>query len=290
MDDRTGAFEAYTLAADLLELREIYAGYFERVAADDWARPTERRPEAWTLHHTVAHLAATATGLNQAIAAALAGAPGPLAERALQREDLKAYNQEALAALAGQSDAELVALFLGALAEAARIAARSEEAALAQQIDIPFYQTNPTIAQTLGIQLVHAGIIHAAQVAIGQRAQPIWNFYRPGLMRRQLTRFFTNMALVYWPERAGDLHATINFTVNGKGGGSWYVSLAPELARAYVGKADKPTLSLTFAGAELFCKMLTYRTSIWRNVLLRRIRVSGDLGLAQRFTGYFTPT
>ncbi len=290
MEDRTGAFEPYTLAADLLELREIYAGFFERVAEDDWARPTERRPEAWTLHQTVAHLAATAIGLNQAITATLEGMPGPFAGRDLQRSELKAFNQEALDAIVEHTDAELVEMLLGALSEAARIAARTEEPVLSQPIAMPFYHSNPTIAQTLAVQLVHAGIVHGAQVAVGPRAQPIWTYYRPGFMRRQLTRLLLNMALTYWPERAGDLHATISFTVNGKGGGSWYLSVAPELARAYMGKADKPTVALTFASAELFCKVITYRTRIVRNLMLRRIRVNGDLGLAQRFTGYFTPT
>jgi hypothetical protein len=290
MDDRSGAFEPYTLAADLLEVREIYAGHFERFTADDWARPTERRPEAWTLHETVAHLAAVAIGLNQAIDATLEGTPGPLTGRNLQRSDLKTFNREALDALAPQTSADLVALLLDAMSAAARTAARLEASTLATPVEMPFYHTNPTIAQMLGIQLVHPGLVHGAQVAVGQRAQPIWNFYRPGLMRRQLTRFFMNMALVYWPERAGDLHATISFTVNGKGGGSWYISVAPELARAYMGKAEKSTVALTFASAELFCKALTYRTSLWRNVLLRRIRVSGDLGLARSFPRYFLPT
>lgn len=290
MDDRTGAFEPYTLAADLLELREMYAGYFERLSPEDWLRPTERRPAAWTLHQTVAHLVALASGLNQAIDAALAGVPGPLEGRDWQRGDLKAFNTESLEALTPHSSGELTALFLSALSDAARTAARLEEPLLGIPVPLPFYHTNPTIAQALAIQLVHAGIIHAAQVAVAPRAQPIWNFYRPGLMRRQLTRLFMNMALVYWPERAGDLHATVNVTVNGKGGGSWYLSMAPELARAYMGKAEKANAAITFASAELFCKMLTYRTSLWRNVLLRRIRVSGDLGLARRFPTFFAPT
>lgn len=290
MDDRTGAFEPYTLAADLLELREICAGFFERVAADDWARPTERRPEAWTLHETLAHLTATAAGLNQLITATLEDTPGPFAGRDLQRSDLKAYNREALDAFTPHSSTELVDLFLSELSAAARTAARLEEPALSAKVAIPFYHTDPTIAQTLAIQLVHPGIVHAAQVAVGQRAQPLWNYYRPGLMRRQLTRLFLNMALAYRPERAGDVHATISFTVNGKGGGSWHISVAPELARAYVGKAEKPNVALTFASAELFCKTLAVRTPIWRNIVLRRIRVSGDLRLAQRFSTFFAPT
>jgi hypothetical protein len=161
---------------------------------------------------------------------------------------------------------------------------------LSQRITMPFYHTPPTIAQALAIHLVHMGIAHAAQVVVNSKAQPIWNFYRPGLMRRQITRFFMNMALVYWSERAGDLHATISITINGKGGGSWYLSIAPELARSYVGKAEKPTAALTFASAELFCKALTFRTRLWRHILTGKIRARGDLNLASNFPQYFSPT
>lgn len=289
-EDRIGAFTSYALAGDLLELREIFAGFFERVKPDDWNRRSERRVAAWTLREVVAHLGAVAEAFNTAAVAGLAGQAALELPGITRRADLKAWNKAEIAARADKTPAQLVDALLATLSEAARQAACLEVDALAREVQTPFYNRPLTIAELFGGSLSHAGIVHAAQVANPVRKQPLWLFYRPGMMRRQLTRFFHILGLAYWPERGGELQAAIAFNASGQGGGSWLVRVGPEGGHGQIGRLRSPDLSLSFASADLLCRVFTVQTSPWRALLLRQLSVSGDLGLARRFPRLFNPT
>ncbi|NTU84137.1 MAG: hypothetical protein HGA45_33010, partial [Chloroflexales bacterium] len=271
LEDRIGAFTAYTIAADFLELRQIYAGTFERTKEEDWAKKTDRRAEGWTRRQALAHVDSVTHTYNAAIMAGLEGRPVDIPGFA-QRTDLKEVNRAAIEARADMPVADLVASFLGALEEAARLAAVMGHEQLGHLVATPFFGATPTVAELFGSSLAHAGIVHGAQLAIA-RARPIWIYYQPGMMRRQLTRFVHMCALVYWPERGGDLHATIGFSVEGQGGGSWMVRVGPEGGQGKIGIARTTDVRLTFASADLFCRTVTFQTQIWRQLLLRRIRV-----------------
>jgi hypothetical protein len=288
LEDRIGAFTSYTLAADFLELREIYAGGFERMKEEEWARRTDRRPGGWTMRQALAHVEAVAQLYNTVITAAQEGAPVqvPGLER---REDLAAVNRAALEARAERSVAELTGSFLGALEEAARLSACAEPEQLGRLVKVPFFGSTPTVAELFGASLTHAGILHGAQLATS-RARPIWIFYQPGMMRRQLTRFFHTLGLAYWPERGGDLHATLGFHAEGQGGGSWTVRAHPRGGHGKIGVPRTADVSFRFGSTDLLCKLVTYQTQPWRHLLTRQLRVSGNLGLARRIWRLFSPT
>lgn len=288
LEDRIGAFTSYTLAADFLELREIYAGTFERMKEEEWGRRTERRPEGWTRRQALAHVDAVAHTYNRAIEAGLEGRPVEVAGMA-QRSDLKAANQAAIEARAELPVADLAASFLGALEGAARLAATLEADGMGRLVPVPFFGTTPTVAELFGCSLAHAGIIHGAQLALA-RSRPIWIYFQPGMMRRQITRFIHNFALAYWPERGGGLHATIGFNIAGQGGGSWFVRVGPGGGVGKIGLARTNDVTFTVAGSDLFCKLMTYQTSVWRPLALRQLRVSGNLRLARRLPELFRPT
>lgn len=288
LEDRIGAFTSYTLAADFLELREIYAGTLERIEPADWSRRSERRPNAWTLQQTLAHVAAVAETYNAAIMAGLEGRPVKIPGLET-RHDLRSANQQALEARSALSPEELSEAFLGALEAAARLVAPLGAEHLGRIVPVPHFDGAPTVAELFGCSLAHAGIIHGAQL-VASRARPIWIFFQPGLMRRQLTRFFHNLALSYWPERGGDLHATIAFNVAGQGGGSWYVRVRPEGGQGRIGVARTRDVTFDFASADLLCRIVTFQTPPWRALLTRRLRVHGNLRLARRLPQLFTPT
>lgn len=288
LEDRIGAFTSYTLAADFLELREIYTGTFERLKEEEWGRRTERRPEGWTRRQALAHVDAVAHTYNRAIEAGLEGRPVEIAGLT-ERSELKAANQAAIEARAATPVAELVASFLGALEEAARLVATLEAEGMGRLVPVPFFGTTPTVAELFGCSLAHAGIIHGAQLALA-RARPIWIYFQPGMMRRQITRFIHNFALAYWPERGGDLHATLGFNVAGQGGGSWLVRVGPGGGVGKIGLARTNDVTFSVAGADLFCQLMTYQTPVWRALALRQLRVSGNLRLARRLPELFKPT
>ncbi len=288
LEDRIGAFTSYTLAADFLELREIYAGTFERTKEEDWGRRTDRRAEGWTRRQALAHVDAMAALYNQVIEAGLEGRPVSVPGME-QRADLKAVNQAAIEEHAERPVADLVDSFLGSLERAARLAASLEVEQLGRLVPVPFFGTPPTVAELFGGSLAHAGIVHGAQLALG-RARPIWIFYQPGMMRRQLTRFMHMLGLTYWPERGGELHATVGFNIEGQGGGSWFVRVGPEGGTGKIGVARTTDVSFWFASADLFCKVITYQAPVWRAIALRRLRVGGNLRLARRLPALFAPT
>jgi hypothetical protein len=286
--DRIGAFASYTLAADLLELREIYAELFKRLDETDWLAKTDKRAQGWTLHETVAHLDAVAWAYNTAVAAGLTRQV-PELPGLTRREELAEANKAQIAQRLDQPIDQLCASFLDQLSEGARLASPLTIDQLSRKVEVPFYGSTPTIAELLGASLAHAGVIHAAQVAVGKR-DPLWVYYRPGLMRRQFTRLIHLIGLAYWPERGGDLRACIAIEIAGVGGGSWYLCADPVGGFGRIGVVERPALRLRFAGAELFCRFLTMRVNLPRQILFRRIRINGDLRLAMRLTHYFSPS
>lgn len=289
LEDRSGAFTPYTLAADFLELREILAGSLERVRPEGWSkRTTDRRPKGWTLRQTLAHLDAVAQLYNHVITTGLAGEPVAI-PGFTRREDLKVVNEAAMAARAELPVAELSASLLAALDEAARLAGQLAPEQLGRLVPVPFFGATPTIAELFGASLSHAGIIHGAQIAIS-RARPVWIFYQPGMMRRQLTRLFHAFGLVYWPERGGNMHATFQFSAAGQGGGSWYVRANPRGGYGRIGIARTTDVSMRFASADLLCRVLTGGRVPMRQIIFQQLRVSGNLALARRLGTLFTPT
>jgi len=289
LDDRIGAFTPYTLAADLLTLREIYAGYLQRITNDAWTRRTERRPVGWTLLEVLAHLGAMSHGFNASVEQAVANQPISI-PGITARSDMRAANRAAIDERLHLGPPALGESLLDSLSVAARLASGLSPEQLATLVDHPYYGTPPTIAELLGTSLIHAGMIHGAQVAVGARGQPIWNFYDPGMMRRQITRAFHTIGLAYWPERGGNLHATLAFNIGGQGGGSWYIRFGPEGSKGAIGTVRTADVTLTFAKADVLCRVLTLQNSIWPYVLMRKLQIKGSLRLASRISRFFIPT
>jgi len=285
LEDRIGAFTAYTIASDFLELQEIYRGSFERVKDDDWNRRIERRAEPWTMREALAHTLTMTETYNQIIQSGLEGRPASIPGLA-RREDIPSFNEAALAANAERPIGELISAFLEALGAAARLCAPLGAESLGKQVAAPFFSRVPTVAELFGCSLANAGIVRGAHLAVS-RSRPVWIFFSPGMMRRQLTRFFHLLGLSYWPERGGELYAIIAINVKGQGGGSWHVRIGPEGGRGKIGRARTTDVTFTFASADLLCRLLTGQTRPWRHMVMGRMQVSGNLGLARRVPGLF---
>ncbi|MFV9507508.1 MAG: DinB family protein [Oscillochloridaceae bacterium umkhey_bin13] len=288
LEDRIGAYTSYTLAGDFLELREIFDGTLERISEADWDRRTDRRTQGWTRRETLAHVEAVTEAFYQA---ALAGSEGRTISFPdfTARTDLPTINQAMIEARAELPVDELRANLLERFTQTARLAAGLTAEQMGRVVTVPFYGSPPTVAELIGASLAHAGIIHGAQLALN-RSRPIWIYFHPSMMRRQITRLVHMLGLSYWPERGGELHATLAIHIEGQGGGSWIVRVSPEGGMGKIGLARTNDVSYTFASADLFCRLMTYQTKPWRHLLTRKLRVAGQLGLAGRVPRYFSPT
>ncbi|MGH2768258.1 MAG: hypothetical protein ACRDIF_04795, partial [Actinomycetota bacterium] len=161
---------------------------------------------------------------------------------------------------------------------------------LAMSLVIPAYNRPLTVAELVGAQLAHAGIVHAAQLTNGAGARPLWTSYEPEPMRRQITRAFNLISHAYLPERGGDLYASVNFTVSGKGGGRWYLTLAPDGGASGEGRVRRPPLTIWVRSPHALCSILTSQISVGRAVATGKAMAWGDLRLAFRLPHLFLGT
>lgn len=281
------ALEPQILAADLLAVRGMFATFFAARSPADWHRPTEPAGRGWTLGETVAHLDAVGQAYLQTVEAALAGRPYALGLR--ERTDLPTWNQREIQARASQPITAVCAAFLATLQQASVYAARLPLTALTQKIAFPAYQRPISLGELFAGLAAHPGLVHAAQVARGAGVAPLWVQYPPALLHRQITRFFHLMALSYWPERGGVLHAALTLNAAGPGGGSWHLTLSPAGCGVGEGPYPRPRLRLWFRNADVLCRVMTLQVSPVRALLNAQAFAWGDLGLGLRLAWLFNP-
>ncbi len=283
------AFEPHTLAADFTHVRRVLVDFVAARAPNDWGRKTERRAKGWTLHQTLAHLAATAEAMHGAMESTLAGLPVSI-PGITHRAELADYNAREIAARQSAAPQTLVEQLLEVLDRCASRCASLTARDLALTIPVPFYNRPVTVAESLGWQLIHPGLVHAAQLANGAGIAPLWVHYPPDLMQRQLTRFFNTMSHSYWPERGGDLRAGINFIVAGPGGGRWHVTAAPNGGEAGEGATPRPALTVWTRSAHSLCRLMMLQVSIVGAMVRGEMLAWGNYGLGFKIPYLFVPT
>lgn len=283
------AFAPDVLAADLGILRSILAGFLAARRPEDWSRRTEARLSGWTLHQTLAHVLAIAELFDQSLVEALQGRT--LAIPGLEhRRDLAAFNQRKIADYTALPAPDLAARFLATLDHTAQQTDALTPDQLEQRVSLAAYNRSLTLAHLIGNQLVHPGIVHAAQLANGAGLPPLWEQYDPALMSRQLSRFFQVLSYAYWPERGGALQATVNYRVAGAGGGCWHVAMRPDGGASGEGAAAHPALRMWFRSAHALCRVSTLQVPLARAALTGQLVCWGNLRLGLQIPRLFMPT
>ena len=283
------AFDPLTLAADFTTVRQILANFVAARSPRDWDRKTERRAKGWTLHETLAHLTATAQTMYQATVQALNGRPISFPGIA-HRVELADYNAREVAARRNVAPQTLAEQLFEVLDQCAAHGSARDERDLALTIPIPFYNRPLTVAEALGWQLMHPGLVHAAQLANGAGVAPLWVHYPPDLLHRQISRFFNAMSHSYWPERGRTLRADINFVVARPGGGRWYLTVDTEGGATGESAARRPALTVWLRSPDALCRLLTIQISPVGALLTGQMFAWGSLSLGFRIPYLFTPT
>ena len=283
------AFEPEILAADFTQVRRVLADFVAARSPEDWGRKTERRAKGWTLHQTLAHLVATAEAMHEAMEAAINGRPVSI-PGITRRTELASYNTCEILAREGLPPQALADALYAIFDRCAGRCASLTGHKLTLAFPVPFYNRPLTVAEALGWQLMHPGIVHAAQLANGAGVEPLWIHYAPELMRRQITRFFNTMSRSYWPERGGDLRASINFVVSGPGGGRWQLTVDPEGGSMSEGAAPRPALTVWTRSANSLCRLMMLQVSIIGAMVRGEMLAWGNLGLGFRIPHLFVPT
>jgi hypothetical protein len=275
------------LAADLREVVHLYEDFFAHVDASSWDRPVGRRGGEWTVHETIAHLDALNGAGVASIVGALEGETYTF-DGLETRYQLDAYNRQGVDDRLGVSAEALRADFVRLHTAAADLAATLSPEHEHLTMAMPIYNRPVRIVEALGIIVMHAGLVHTAQVAEPAGLAPLWMRLAPEIRHRQIGRVMRAFSLLYRHDIGDPLRAVLAFHVGGAGGGDWHVDVAPKATTSAEGVADHATLRLRFRETDDFCRMLTQRMNVPMAVLSGRLRLRGDLRLFLRMGRLFS--
>ena len=280
-------FDPQTLAADLSEVRRIYAQFFVGIATADWDKPVKGGSREWTLHETVAHLCALNGAGVESIKHTLRGEPYTFIGLE-DRYKLNAYNRKGIDEHLDIPMKELFAEFLAIHDEAARIAhdLRPGQAELTAQMSI--YNRPVTIVEALSIIIFHASLVHSAQAAEPAGLPPLWTQLSPEIRHRVIGRVMRAFSLLYRTDIGQSLRATLVFRVDGPGGGEWYVALSPDASTSGEGVVEHPNLVIHLHDTAVFCQMVTGRFNLPIGLISGKMKLRGDLRLFLRMDKLFS--
>ncbi len=98
---------------------------------------------------------------------------------------------------------------------------------------------------------------------------------------------FSRMPEAFNPERAQGVDAVFQFRITGNDGGSWYVIVRDGECRVEEGTHHEPRVTLTMS-AEDWLAMINRELTGMKAFMTGKLKVSGDLMLAQRFYELFS--
>jgi hypothetical protein len=280
-------FDPLTLADDLHEVHHIYACLFATLDTTTWDRPARRGRNEWTLHETIAHLCALNGAGLESIEHTLRGETYTF--RGLDtRYQLNAYNRNGIDDHLGLPPDALCKEFLCIHDEAADIARSLQPGQAELTARMPIYNRPVQIVEALSIMMMHAALIHTAQVAEPAGVPPMWMQLSPAIRHRVIGRVMRAFSLLYRRDIGGSLRASLVFRVRGPGGGQWHVDLSPEAAMSGEGPAISPRLIVYLRGTDAFCRMLTGRLNLPFALLGGTLKPRGDLRLFLRMSRLFS--
>ncbi|MEL6407470.1 MAG: hypothetical protein AAFV98_08955 [Chloroflexota bacterium] len=261
------------LEKHLQAFHSIMHDYWKRVPDDAWDTPTGTYDGAWTLHQTLAHVLSFAQVFNKATDAALRGET--LTVKGIsQREELQAWNTQEIERLTVAAPNGLIVQLAGEM-RIAHEKAYALTTETAQKTVTLAYSNRPVSAlDCLGWQISHAGIVHGAQITHPLEQAPLWEQFDTDLTHFALDRFIAQWSVVYWNELGPDEPQTLNFHINGDGGGDWHLVAAPDGGTRAQGIVEGADYDLFFARPEVFFGVFT------RYLSLRKAMVGGEMRMA----------
>ncbi|MFN8475573.1 MAG: hypothetical protein U0822_25550 [Anaerolineae bacterium] len=280
-------FDPETLADDLSEVHRIYARFFDSLDESSWDKPVKGSSKEWNLHETVAHLVALNGAGLESVKHTLCGQPYTFVGLE-DRYKFKAYNHKGIDDHLSIPMNEVCANLLGILSEAASIARHLKPEQAELTAAMPIYNRAVSIVEVLGIIMIHAGLVHSAQVTQPANLPPLWQQLTPEIRHRAIGRTARALSLLYRLDIGGSLRTTLVFRVDGAGGGEWYIKLCPDAPTSGEGVVEHPGLVIHLRETGVFCRMLTSRLKLPIALIRGDMRLRGDLRLFLRMGRLFS--
>lgn len=94
------------------------------------------------------------------------------------------------------------------------------------------------------------------------------------------------LPLVFQPDKAKGISATLQFELTGEGGGTWVVKIADGQCAVTEGGIDKPSASVSMEAAD-YLAIAQGKLDMAKAFIAGKIKVKGDMGLIMRLPDLF---
>lgn len=101
-----------------------------------------------------------------------------------------------------------------------------------------------------------------------------------------IQKVFEKMPTAFRSERANGIAGVVQFSISGDGGGDWVVEVADGKCMVTPGKTPSPQVTVS-ADAGLLPDVLSGKQNGMMAFMQGKLRIQGDMGLAQRLLGLF---
>ncbi len=263
---------------------------FAQLGEQDWSGSGRRG--AWNAKDYLAHLVASQEQEgNAVIEQALAGQQ-PVLEGFDGPQAINAYNARIMETVRQLSPSELLERFRIAFeANLSQLEGLSDEE-LAASVAHPGWFRPGTLGQVFHTGYLHIPL-HYQDIRACVRATkqlPHWmEAATAGEVHDVLARTFDYMPMTYWPERGGDLRASIVFNMTGPGGGEWTIEIEGPDCRSYEGRPERANMEMIASPADWVDLTTKSLNPIW-GFLSRRLRIKGNPLLALKLEQLFEVT
>lgn len=263
---------------------------FGQLSEEDWSASGRRG--SWNAKDYLAHLVASQEQEGNPVTEQALAGQQPTMEDFRGPQEINAYNARIIETVRHLTPAELIERLRTAFEANLRLLEGVSDADLARTVEHPGWFRPGTLAQVFYTGYLHLPL-HYQDIRACIRARrklPHWmEASTAEEVHDVLARTFDYMPITYWPERGGDLRATILFNLTGPGGGEWTIEIAGPDCRSYEGRPERPTLELSATPADWVDLTTKSLNPIW-GFLSRRIRMRGNVLLAMKLDRLFEVT
>lgn len=222
---------------DLKDFHTMMGNFWKRVPDDAWDKRTGEREKDWTLHQTLAHVLSIAQMFNKAADAALRN-EDIISKDFDRREQLGEWNDNQIEKLTKIPPNGLIVQFLQELRITHDKIALITEDNAEQKAHLANFNRGARAIDYIHWQLSHAAILHGAQVIVPLDREPLWAEFDANFTHRITGYYLGQWSMAYWNEDGPDEAQTINFHVDGDGGGDWHIIAAPDGGSTAEGAID----------------------------------------------------
>jgi len=257
---------------------------FSKLDEKEWAK---KASDHWTAKEHLAYLVSGADDeLLVATRQQIAGEP----MRVLgfeTREDALEFNKRGVAKLAGEPTADLLRRLKSAFEEHSSMIDSLSEADLDKPGMNPEWDRPGTMRD-----LFAAGYGFLAQQyqqirRVAKKKVPHWvDGGPPERVHFHMNYLFHYMPLILWGKRAEDMNATYLFTMEGPGGGQWSMRIAAGRADTEEAAADPHDIEIK-TRPETWMDLSSGDLSAPIAIMTRKVKISGNGGLAMKLSGLF---